>query len=123
MDYAKYRAQQEKMKMIKLAAMRPVPCGLFHFLGGPIASVAYGSKTGEWMPTLAATGVAVAGIPLAIIDLGFTALIGAPLTSAILFISKGSEMRQRLGLHAAYQADELIYKEYNANPTPPTVEV
>ena len=98
---------------IKLASVRQGLCGFAHFMGGPIASVYYGSKTGYWVPTLAATGVAVVGIPFMLVDLGFTAFIGAPATSAILLITQSQEKRRKLGIQMPEQADAMMAKFSN----------
>ena len=84
--------------------------GLFHFLLAPVASVYYGSKTGYWMPTLAATGVAVVAAPLAVIDLGFTFAVAPPLTSCLMMCNKSSEKRRQLGILMPEQADALMAK-------------
>ena len=101
------------LKDVKLASVRQGLCGFAHFMGGPIASVYYGSKTGYWMPTLAATGVAVVGIPFMLLDLGFTTFIGAPATSAILLITQSQEKRRKLGIQMPEQADAMMAKFSN----------
>ena len=98
----------EQIGDLKLARVRQGLNGLAHFIAGPIASVAYGSKTGYWMPTLAATGVAVVAVPLAIIDLGFTFAVAPPLTSCLMMCNKSSEKRRQLGILMPEQADAMM---------------
>jgi hypothetical protein len=82
--------------------------GLFHFLLSPVASIYYGSKTGYWMPTLAATGIAVVAVPFAVIDLGFTFAVAPPLTSCLMMCNKSSEKRRQLGILMPEQADAMM---------------
>ena len=98
----------EQIGDLKLARVRQGLNGLAHFIAGPIASVAYGSKTGYWMPTLAATGVAVVAVPFAIIDLGFTFAVAPPLTSCLMMCNKSSEKRRQLGILMPEQADAMM---------------
>ena len=98
----------EQIGDIKVARVRQGLNGLAHFISGPIASVAYGAKTGYWLPTLAATGVAIVSVPLAVIDLGFTFAIAPPLTSCLMMCSKSSEKRRQLGILMPEQADAMM---------------
>jgi hypothetical protein len=98
----------EQIKDIKLARVRQGLNGLAHFVAGPIASVYYGSKTGYWMPTLAATGVAVIGLPLALVDMGLTFALAAPVTSCLLMCNQSSEKRRQLGILLPEQADAMM---------------
>ena len=81
-----------------------------HLLCAPIASVVYAAKTENWLPTCVATGVAVVGIPLAMIDLGFTAGIAAPVTSAAMLCGKVSEARTKRKVFMPEQAEAELYK-------------
>ena len=100
----------EQIGDIKLARVRQGLNGLAHFISGPIASIYYGSKTGYWLPTLAATGVAVVAVPVAVVDLGFTLAVAPPLTSCLMMCNKSSEKRRQLGILMPEQADALMAK-------------
>ena len=100
----------EQIGDLKLARVRQGMNGLFHFLLAPVASVYYGSKTGYWMPTLAATGVAVFAVPVSAIDLGFTHAVSSPLTSCLMMCNKSTEKRRQLGILMPEQADALMAK-------------
>ena len=100
----------EQIGDLKLARVRQGLNGLGHFISGPIASVYYGAKTGYWVPTLAATGVAVVAVPVAVVDFGFTLAVVPPLTSCLMMCSKSSEKRRQLGILMPEQADALMAK-------------
>ena len=100
----------EQIGDLKLARVRQGLNGLFHFLLAPVASVYYGSKTGYWMPTLAATGVAIVAVPVAALDFGLTLAVAPPLTSCLMMCSKSSEKRRTLGILMPEQADALMSK-------------
>lgn len=81
-----------------------------HLFCAPIASVVYAAKTENWLPTAVATGIAVVGIPLAAIDLGITAGIAAPVTSAAMLCGKVSEARRKREVITPEQAEARLYK-------------
>ena len=96
------------MQDCRVAAIRQGLCGFAHFMGGPVASIYYGSKTGYWMPTICATGIAAIGVPFMLLDFGFTVLIGAPATSAVLLINASNEKRRKLGITLPEQAEHKM---------------
>lgn len=85
-----------------------------HLFLAPVASVVYGAKTNNWVPTAVATGIAVVGLPLALLDLGITTGIIAPVTSAAMLTGKVCESRRKRGILAPEQADAKIFNIYNA---------
>ncbi len=103
-----YAIAGEQIKDLKLARVRQGMNGLFHFLLAPVASVYYGSKTGYWTPTLAATGIAVVAVPFAVLDLGLTFAVAPPLTSCLMMCNKSSEKRRQLGIMMPEQADAMM---------------
>jgi len=76
-----------------------------------VASVVYCSKQKNPIPALVATGVFIVGIPLAVIDIGITSSILAPVTSIAMLTGKGGESRRRLGIMCPEQADALLYQQ------------
>jgi len=98
----------EQIKDLKVASVRQGLNGLAHFVAGPIASVAYGAKTGYWTPTLVASGVAVFAVPVALVDFGFTFAIAPPLTSCLMMCTKSSETRRKLGILMPEQAEAMM---------------
>ena len=93
---------------IKQAAIRHGVCGVAHFIGGPIASWYYSCKTGNMVPSLVGTAVAVVGLPFMLVDFGLTAFVGAPVAAATLHITQSAEKRRKLGITMPEQADALM---------------
>ena len=80
-----------------------------HFFLAPVASCVYAAKTNNWLPTAVATGVAVVGIPLAVIDLGITTGIAAPITSAAMLTGKVCEARRKKGILLPEEAEAKLF--------------
>ena len=95
---------------VKQAAVRQLMCGFSHAFFGPASSIYYSAKTGYWLPTLAATGAFFVSVPLALIDLGFTAAVAPPTVSALMVITASNEKRRRLGITMPEQADAMLAK-------------
>ena len=103
-DTSSFTRQSE----IKQAAIRQGVCGVAHFIGGPLASWYYSIKTGNMIPSLVGTGVAVVGLPFMLVDFGLTAFVGAPVAAATLHITQSAEKRRKLGITMPEQADALL---------------
>jgi uncharacterized membrane protein YccF (DUF307 family) len=80
-----------------------------HLFLAPVASIVYAAKTNNWMPTAVATGIAVVGLPLAVIDIGITTGIIAPVTSAVLLSNKVQEARRKKGYYIPEEAEAALY--------------
>ena len=94
---------------LKRAKTRCWGIWLSHFFLAPVASAVYSAKTNNWLPFGVATGVAVVGIPLAVIDLGITAAIVAPVTSAAMLTGKVTEARRKRGIFIPEEAEAKLY--------------
>ena len=106
-DYMRY-------KLIQSARNRVWAIILLHLLFSPLGSMIYCSKQNNWLPFAAGTGIFVLGLPLAIVDLGITAFILAPVASCLMLANKSTEARRQLGVFGPEQADALLYsKEVN----------
>ena len=124
MDYKDFMAQKAEVASLKQARVRVWGVVVSHLVAAPIASVVYAIKTENWVPTLVGTGVAIVGIPLALVDLGITASIGAPVASAALFIKRGIHKRQEHQFLTPEQADAALHEvQYGGfkNEEPPVV--
>jgi hypothetical protein len=97
---------------INLARTRCYGIVAWHVVCAPIASVAYAAKTGKWGATVAATGVAAIGVPLAFADAGLTLTIAAPVTSIILSVKQVQDGRKRLGITMPEQADAMKFSSF-----------
>ena len=102
MDY------QEQIDL-KRAKTRCWGIWLSHFFLAPVASAVYSAKTNNWAPFGIATGVAVIGLPLAVIDLGITTAIVAPVTSAAMLSGKVQEARRKKGFFIPEEAEAALY--------------
>ena len=96
-------------KDLKRAKTRCWGIWLSHFFLAPVASIVYAAKTDNWLPTAVATGVAVVGVPLAVIDLGITTCIAAPVTSAAMLAGKVQEARRKQGIYIPEEAEAKLY--------------
>ena len=107
-DYMRY-------KLIQTARNRIWAMILLHLLFSPLGSAVYCGKQNNWLPFAAGTGIFVLGLPLAIIDLGITAFILAPVASCLMLANKTTESRRRLGIFGPEQADELQFAKESVN--------
>ena len=123
MDYKDYMAQKAEVASLKQARVRVWGVVASHLVAAPIASVVYAIKTENWVPTLVGTGVAIVGIPLAIVDLGITASIVAPIASASLFIKRSLKKREEFQFLTPEQADVALFEKQCAGlkAEPPVV--
>ena len=94
---------------LKRAKTRCWGIWLSHFFLAPVASAVYSAKTNNWLPFGIATGVAVVGIPLAVIDIGITTGIVAPITSAAMLTGKVQESRRKKGIFLPEEAEAKLY--------------
>ena len=95
---------------LKQARVRCVPLGVWHFIAAPVASWVYSIKTNNYIPSLVGTGIALVGFPLAVIDLGITAAVGAPVAAATLHITNTLEKRRKLNICMPEEADKMLYR-------------
>lgn len=94
---------------LKRAKTRCWGIWLSHFFLAPVASAVYSAKTNNWMPFAVGTGVAVVGLPLALLDLGITTAIVAPVTSAAMLSGKVQEARRKKGYFLPEEAEAALY--------------
>ena len=99
----------EEFRQVKSARVRCWGVALGHLFLPPVASIVYATKTEKWAPTLVATGVAVVGIPLAMADMGLTAAVAAPVTSALMTINQIKDDRKRKQFVGPEEADVAYF--------------
>ena len=99
---------------LKRAKTRCWGIWLSHFFLAPVASAVYSAKTNNWLPFGIATGVAVVGIPLAVIDIGITTGIVAPITSAAMLTGKVQESRRKKGIFLPEEAEAKLFNGLRA---------
>ena len=107
-SYQDYLAQKDQIKAVKQAKVRVGISWLLHaFTIPPIVSLVYSIKTENYVPVLAATGVACVTAPLALFDFGITLAVAPPITSAVLIQTKATNRRGQLCLlYTSDAADE-----------------
>ena len=99
----------EDFRQVKSSRVRCWGVVLGHLFMAPIASIVYSTKTERWAPTLVATGVAVVGAPLMVLDAGLTTGIVAPVTSMVMTVNQIKEDRKRKGFMGPEQADVAYF--------------
>ena len=111
MEYSEYIEIKTKVDDAKQARVRIGVSWLLHmFTVPPVVSIVYSVKTNNWIPTLAATGVALIAAPISLVDFGLTLVVAPPVTSAVLIQTKSQEKRRKLGIFGPEQADKLVYE-------------
>ncbi len=123
MDYKDFMAQKAEVASLKQARVRVWGVVASHLVAAPVASVVYAIKTENWVPTLVGTGVAIVGLPLALIDLGITTTIVAPCASAGFFIKRALKKREEFQFLTPEQADLALFEKQSGGlkAEPPVV--
>ena len=109
MNYQEYQSKKQNIADIRAAKSRCWASWLWCLGGGAIGSVIQSARTGNWKPTLAATGVALVCIPIATADAGITLATAPPITAGALFTSKAMSSRKKLGIVLPDEADALAW--------------
>ena len=78
----------------------------------PIGTAIYSSKQKNWAPFWVGTLIFILGLPLALVDLGFTSFIVAPIAATLMLTNKAMSSRRRLGVVDPEQADEVYYDSF-----------
>ena len=94
---------------LKRAKTRCWGIWLGHLACAPVASIVYSAKTQNWLPCLLGTGIAIVGVPLAVLDLGITAGVVAPVTSAVMLSNKVQEARRKRNIMLPEEAEAKLY--------------
>ncbi len=109
MNYQEYQSKKQNIEDIRAAKSRCWASWVWCLAGGAIGSVVRSAQTGNWRPTLVATGAAVVCLPIASVDMGFTLATVPPVTAAALFTSSAMSARKKLGIVLVTEADELSW--------------
>ena len=94
---------------VQQAKVRVWGSWISHLLCAPLASIVYSAKLNNFLPFFAGTGIFLVGIPMAIVDVGITSGIIAPIASAVLVQNKVGEKRRKLGIFSPEEADRMMY--------------
>ena len=113
LNYSEYKQKEEEQRQVKSSRVRCWGVAVWHLLPLPfIPSIVYATKTGKWLPTIVATGVAGVGVPLAVVDMGLTAGIVAPAASAIMLINQVKEDRRKQQFLGPEEADVAYFSNF-----------
>ena len=99
----------ENFRQIKSSRVRAWGTVASHVFLPPVASAVYCSKTEKWAPFFIGTGMAVVGVPLAFVDMGITAGLLAPITSAVMIVNQVKDDRRRQGFIGPEEADVAYF--------------
>ena len=113
MEYSEYLEKKRGIAEAKQAATRCWAVVLGHLVLPPVSSLYYAAKTNFWKPFWWGTGVAVACVPLSIVDMGITVSIAPPLTSGAILITNAQSKRSKLQIFDPEQADAIVYEQSN----------
>ena len=108
-EYKAKLSAVEELRQVRSSRVRCWGVVLGHLLCAPVASIVYSSKTQKWAPTIAGTAAFAVGVPLSVIDVGFTAGIVAPAASMIMTINQVQEDRRRKGFIGPEDADMAFF--------------
>ena len=108
-DYKEFKAKQDLYNDLRAAKSRCWSSWLWVLAGGAIGSIVRSAQTGNWIPTAAATGVALVAIPIAAVDVGITFMFAPPITAGALFTSKAISSRKKLGIVMPEEAEVMLY--------------
>ena len=102
----------KKAKLAKAASNRIWGIVLLHMLCAPLGSAIYSGKQGNWLPFVLATGTAIVGDSLVVIDFGLTAGVIAPFLSVFMLTNKVSSSRRQLGVQFPEEAEAILWKSF-----------
>ena len=66
--YSEWKEQADRETNLRQASVKTTNVWISYMLGGVLASIYYGNKTRNWIPTGISTAVAVVTLPLLAID-------------------------------------------------------
>ena len=107
-DFATWQKFKEAMNNLRQASVKTTNVWISHLLVGLIASIYYGNKTKNWVPTAVASGVAVVSLPIILIENSriLFSLVPAS-TGAAMVCTRANSKRKELGLNLP---EEAVYK-------------
>ena len=107
-DFATWQKTKDTENSLRQAAVKTTNVWIAHMLVGVLASLYYGNKTKNWVPTAVATGVAVVSFPLIIVEnTGLLWAVTPAATSAAMVCTRANNKRKEFGLN---MPEEAVYK-------------
>ena len=110
LDYSEFKEKKRNIEDLRAAKSRCWSSWLWCLGAGAIGSVIRSSQTGNWKPTLVATGVAAICLPVAAVDMGLTFATIPPITAGAMFTSKAMSSRKRFGIVIPQEAEAKLYE-------------
>ena len=111
MDYTEYLKGKEEVKDLKEARSRCWSSWIWCLGLGAIGSTVRSIQTGNWKPTLIATGVAVPCLGLSALDAGVSLMMIPPATAGAVFTINATTARKRFGFTTPEQADAALFEK------------
>ena len=107
-DFASWQKTKDTENSLRQAAVKTTNVWIAHMLAGVFASLYYGNKTKNWVPTAVATGVAVVSFPIIFLEAtGLLWSIAPAATGAAMVCTRANNKRKELGLNLP---EEAVFK-------------
>ena len=110
MDYLEFHEKKQTIKDLRAAKSRCWSSWIWCLGAGCIGTVIRSAQTGNWRPTLVATGIAVVCVPVAAADMGISLATIPPITAGAMFTSKAMSSRKRFGFVLPEEAEAKLFE-------------
>ena len=110
--YSEWKKQADHETDLRQASVKTTNVWISYMVGGVLASIYYGNKTRNWIPTGISTAVAVVTLPLLAIDpTTLTWSIAPAATGAAMVCTRANNKRKELGVTLPEEARYLLSKK------------
>ena len=110
--YSEWKEKADHETDLRQASVKTTNVWISYMVGGVLASIYYGNKTRNWIPTGISTAVAVVTLPLLAIDpTTLTWSIAPAATGAAMVCTRANNKRKELGVTLPEEARYLLSKK------------